>query len=141
MTTAPVPGPSSPPNSHPLPAEAYERMALVLRLGLGVALGILGIGVVAYLLQNPGASSSDVLSHNPILTYLHLSELVSGLAAGSVGAVLTLGLIVLVATPIARVASGLYYFQRGRERAMTGIAFIVLVLLLLGILVIGPLIR
>jgi len=141
MTTTEVPVPSSGPPPHPLPAEAYDRMTLVLRLGLGIALAILGLGVVAYLLQHPGVSSSEVLSNNPILTYLSLSGLGSGLANGSVGAVLTLGLIVLVATPIVRVASGLYYFRQGHERAMAGIAFVVLVLLLFGILVIGPLIR
>jgi len=55
--------------------------------------------------------------------------------------VLALGLIVPVATPIVRVAWGLYYFRQDHERAMTGIALVVLVLLLLGALVIGPLIR
>ena len=141
MTTAAVSGPSSPLTAHALPAETYGRMTLVLRLGLGLSLALLGGGIVAYLLENPGATSSSVLSSNPILGYLSFGGLASGLAAGSVGAVLTLGLTVLVATPIARVASGLYYFRKGGERAMAGIAFAVLVLLLLGILVIGPLIR
>jgi uncharacterized membrane protein len=141
MTAAAVPGPGTSPHAPALPAEAYERMTLVLRLGLGLALVILGGGVIAYLLENPGSTSSNVLSSNPILGYLSLGGLASGLASGSVGAVLTLGLIVLVATPIVRVASGLYYFRKGHERAMAGIAFTVLVLLLLGILVIGPLIR
>jgi len=124
-----------------LPPEAYARMTLVLRLGLGIALAILGGGIVAYLVQNPGESSSSVLSNNPILSYLTFPGLGSGLGAGSVGAVLTLGLIVLVATPIVRVVSGLYYFRKVGERAMTGIAFAVLVLLLLGILFIGPHVR
>lgn len=139
-----VPAPSreaGPDGGHPLPPEAYARMTLVLRLGLAISLAILGSGVVVYVLLNPGVSSSAVLSSNPIANYLSLSGLATGLATGSVSAVLTLGLIVLVATPIVRVASGLYYFQKGRERAMTAIAFAVLVLLLLGILVIGPLVR
>jgi len=141
MTTATVPTDVPPVVPHPLPDRAYERMTLVLRVGLGLSLAILGAGVVAYLLQNRGATSSHILSNNPILSYLSFGGLASGLADGSVGAVLTLGLIVLVATPIVRVASGLYYFRKGGERAMTGIAFAVLVLLLLGVLVIGPLIR
>ena len=141
MTTAAASGPGSPMDYHPLPDEAYRRMTLVLRVGLGLALVILAGGVLAYLLQNPGATSSSTLGNNPILHYLSFQGLASGLANGSVGAVLTLGLIVLVATPIVRVASGLYYFRQDHERAMAGIAFVVLVLLLLGILVIGPLIR
>ena len=140
MSAASLPA-TEPPAVKPLPPEAYVRMTLVLRLGLGISLAILGGGIVAYLLLNPGVSSSEVLSNNPILGYLSLPGLGSGLAAGSVSAVLTLGLIVLVATPILRVVSGLYYFRKVGERAMTGITFAVLILLLLGLLVIGPHVR
>ncbi|HTT45342.1 MAG TPA: DUF1634 domain-containing protein [Thermoplasmata archaeon] len=138
---APSPGSVGPPADHSLPAEAYARMTFVLRLGLGVALAILGGGIVAYILANPGATSSSVLSNNPILDYLSFPGLGSGLADGSIGAVLTLGLIVLVATPILRVVSGLYYFRKVGERAMVGITFAVLLMLLLGILLIGPHVR
>jgi len=129
------------PEVNALPPEAYARMTLVLRVGLALALAILGGGIVAYILENPGQSSSSVLSNNPILNYLSFPGLGSGLGAGSVSAVLTLGLIVLVATPIVRVVSGLYYFRKVGERAMTGITLAVLVLLLLGILFIGPHVR
>jgi uncharacterized membrane protein len=116
-------------------------MTLVLRLGLGLSLAILGGGIVAYLVANPAETSQSVLAANPILAYLSVPGLGSGLAAGSIGAVLTLGLIVLVATPIVRVVSGLYYFRKVGERAMTGITLTVLLLLLLGLLVIGPYVR
>jgi len=132
---------SGPAPVRPLPPEAYARMTLVLRLGLIVALAILGGGVVVYVLVNPGMTSSAVLSNNPILNYLSVAGLGSGLATGSVSAVLTLGLIVLVATPILRVVSGLYFFAKVGERAMAAITFTVLLLLLLGILVIGPFVR
>jgi uncharacterized membrane protein len=82
-----------------------------------------------------------VLSTNPILGYLSFPGLGSGLASGAVEAFLTLGLVVLVATPIVRVLSGFYYFRRGGERAMTMITLVVLVMLLVGLLVIGPLVR
>jgi len=129
------------PVVQPLPPEAYVRMTFVLRLGLGISLAILGGGIVAYVAMNPGATSSSVLSGNPIASYLTFPGLWAGLASGSVGAILTLGLIVLVATPIVRVVSGLYYFRKVGERAMTAIAFAVLVLLLLGLLFIGPHVR
>ena len=125
----------------PLPPEAYVRMTLVLRVGLGVALAILGGGIVAYILANPNTTSSDVLSGNPILSYLSFPGLGSGLASGSIGAVLTLGLVALLATPIVRVVSGMYYFRRAGERTMTAITLAVLVMLLLGLLIIGPHVR
>jgi len=141
MTVGSSTAPTRPSPVKPLPNEAYVRMTFVLRVGLGVSLAVLAGGLVAYLVMNPGSSSGAVLSGNPILSYLSLSGLGSGLAAGSVGAVLTLGLIVLVATPMIRVVSGLYYFGKGRERAMTYITSAVLVLLLLGLLIIGPHVR
>jgi len=141
MSAATASSPSTTPAVKPLPAEAYRRMTLVLRVGLGLSLAILGGAIVAYVLMNPGMDSSAVLSGNPILSYLSLPGLASGLASGSVGAILTLGLIVLVATPIIRVVSGMYYFRKGGERAMTAITLTVLVLLLLGLLVIGPHVR
>ena len=125
----------------PLPPEAYVRMAQVLRVGLGLALAILAGGLVAYVVTQPEASSSSVLSQNPILSFLSLGGLVSGLASGSIDAFLTLGLLVLVATPILRVLSGFYYFRAAGERAMTAITFAVFVLLLVGLLVIGPYVR
>lgn len=130
-----------PPTKPPLPPVAYARMTLVLRLGLGISLTLFMAGLVAYLLQNPGASSSSVLSGNLILGYLSLPGLASGLASGSPGALLSLGLLALVATPIVRVLSGFYYFREAGERAMTAITLVVFVLLMVGLLLIGPYVR
>jgi uncharacterized membrane protein len=130
-----------PPEVKPLPPDAYLWMARVLRVGLGVSLVILAGGLLAYIVVNPGASSSSILSSNPILPSLTWGGLSSGLASGSIDAILTLGLIVLISVPISRVLSGLYYFRRAGERAMTAITLAVFGLLLIGILVIGPYVR
>lgn len=116
-------------------------MTLVLRLGLAAALTILLGSLAAYLAENPSASSSGTISANPIVQYLTLGGLARGLASGAPEAFLVLGLFVLIATPILRVITGIYYFGTNRERVMTGVTSAVLVLLLLGILVIGPLIH
>ena len=132
-------GSSSPPG--PLPDAAYRRMTAVLRVGLAIALTILGGGEIAYLATHPSATSAQALASNPILGYLGLSGLAGGLAAGSIEAYLTLGLLVLLATPILRVVTGGYYFGRHGERTMTAVALTVLVLLLVALLLSGPLIR
>jgi uncharacterized membrane protein len=141
MTTPPPATAVHGPSVKPLPLEAYLRMTFVLRVGLGIALAILGAGIVAFIVENPNASSSSVLSTNPILGYLTLEGLGSGLASGAVGAYLTLGLIVLVATPIVRVLSGFYYFRQAGERTMTAITLAVFGMLIVGLLVVGPLVR
>ena len=138
--TAPDSGPDAGPVK-PLPPESYVRMAFVLRVGLGAALAILGGSLVGYLLVHPGESSSSILSANPILGYLSLQGLAAGLASGSLPAFLTLGLAVLVATPIVRVLSGFYYFRRAGERTMSAITMSVMLLILVGIFVIGPLVH
>ena len=124
-----------------LPPAARLRMVLILRIGLLASLAILAASVVAYLVQHPGTDFRSVVGSNPILEYLGLPGLAHGLLTGSVEAYLTLGLLVLVATPILRVASGLYYFSRDRERALTEVTLTVLVLLIVGLLVIGPFVR
>jgi len=124
-----------------LPLAAYSRMTLVLRAGLVSSLSILAVTLGFYLVREPSLTSEGVIGSNPALQYLGLNGLVSGLAAGSVPAYLTLGLLVLVATPLVRVLSGFYYFQRGGERVMAGVTITVFALLLVGLLVVGPLVR
>ncbi len=87
------------PAPHPqLPAAAYRNTALVLRIGLAIALAILLVALIAYLVQNPGASESSAVATNPIVGYLTGAGLVGGLASGAPAAYLTLGVYALVAT-------------------------------------------
>ncbi|MGA7475875.1 MAG: DUF1634 domain-containing protein [Thermoplasmata archaeon] len=141
MNSPDLPENPAPPAVKPLPPEAYVRMTLVLRVGLGLSLAILVASLAAYIVTHPGATSGSVLSTNPILGYLSFPGLGSGLASGAVEAFLTLGLVVLVATPLVRVLSGFYYFRQAGERTMTAITLAVLAMLLVGLLVIGPYVR
>lgn len=124
-----------------MPPSAYAKMALVLRIGLLAALAILAAAITAFCLAHPSTTPAAVITTNPILRYLGLAPLWQGLARGTVEAYLTLGVLVLLATPILRVLSGFYYFRRGREVEMSAITFAVLALLLFGLLVLGPALR
>jgi uncharacterized membrane protein len=127
---------------HPkLPDAAYRLTTVVLRVGLAASLAILLAALVAYLLANPGETSAAAVSSNPIVQYLTFGGLAHGLAVGAPDAFLTLGIFVLIAAPITRVVVGIYYFRQGHEREMTAITAAVLVLLLVGLLVLGPYIR
>lgn len=126
---------------HPLPPEASLTMTRVLRIGLAVALTILFGALVAFALENPSASSSSVIATNPITRYLSLSGLASGLTSGAPEAYLTLGILALLAVPIARVLAGFYFFYRHGEIVVARVTFAVFVMLLVGLLVVGPLIR
>ncbi|MGI0072028.1 MAG: DUF1634 domain-containing protein [Thermoplasmata archaeon] len=113
-------------------------MTLVLRVGLLGAAGIVLAALLAYLVENSSASSSSTFASNAVIPYLHPGHLAHGLAHGSPEAYLLVGLYVLIATPIVRVLTGVYYFGRGGERAMTWVTTVVFLLLLLGLFVIGP---
>ena len=133
----------SPPALAPadrIPDLAYRRMALVLRIGLTASLLVFLAGIVAHLALHPGAGWSPTES-NPSLAYLNPAGLVHGLATGATAAYLTLGVLLLVATPLVRVFSGLYYFERHGERTIGAIALAVFLMLLFGLFVLGPWVR
>jgi uncharacterized membrane protein len=127
---------------HPqIPADAYRRTTLLLRVGLVTSLSILLGALIAYLVAHPNIGSGAAIASNPVVGFLTLGGLGHGLATGAPEAYLALGVFILIATPVARVAAGVYYFRRGHERTMTWITLTVLLLLMLGVLVIGPLIQ
>ncbi len=124
-----------------LPDSEYRGMELLLRGGLLASLSLLVVALVAYAVTHSALTVAQAIAANPILGFLGALGLFQGLSRGDPAAFLTLGLIVLVATPILRVAAGFYYFRRGRERGMEAITLTVLALLLFGLVVLGPLIR
>lgn len=126
---------------HPLPPVAAVTMTHVLRIGLGIALAIQFGALVAFGIQNPSADSSTVIATNPITNYLSIGGLASGLGSGAPEAYLTLGVLALLAVPVARVLAGFYFFHHNGEILVARITLGVLVLLILGLVVIGPLIR
>ncbi len=141
MTGPDTAGPAPEDAGGALPAEVYRRMSFALRAGLVTALLLLAAGVAAYLAAHPGGTAAGVLATNPIARFLSVGGLGQGLARGSPEAILTLGTLVLVATPIVRVASGFYYFRRGGERTMEAITLLVFALILFGLLVFGPFVK
>ena len=141
MNGVPTASPIVPERTHDLPDEVYARMTLLLRAGLSLALAFLVIADIAYLIQNPSQSFAGVIGSNPILPYLSAEGLSRGIASGQAAAYLTIGLFVLIATPVARVAAGAYYFHKNREPTLTRVTVAVVILLLVGLFVLGPLIH
>ncbi|EQD72283.1 membrane protein containing DUF1634 [mine drainage metagenome] len=130
--------------SHILPGARtlwLRVLFFVVVRGLAIALSILFGALIAFGVENPAADSSSVIAINPIANYLSLGGLASGLWAGAPEAYLTLGTLTLLVVPIARVRAGFYFFHRNGEILVARITLTVFVLLVLGLVVIGPLIR
>lgn len=134
------PGPAE-TTSDRLPPAAHRVISWQLRIGLVVSLVLIVTFLALYAARNDPESLDHVVAHNPILSFLSGSGLLAGLVAFRPEAYLTVGVLVLIATPVLRVATGLHYFHQNRERSMALVTGTVLALLLLGLFVFGPLIR
>lgn len=124
-----------------LPQEAYSTMALVLRVGLALALAVLLGALATYLARYTSITPDQLIQNNPIEGYISPQGLVNGLLGLHSEAFMTLGILVLAVTPIARVFTGLWYFRKAGDRPLAWVAFTVLMLLLIGFFIIGPVVR
>lgn len=137
---SPAPGPAERPAGE-LPASAYRRMSLVLRVGLLGALALFAAGLAALVARHGSSASGGWVRPNALAGYLDLRHLGGALAAGTPEAYLTLGVLVLIATPVLRVVGGALAFAGHGERRMALLSLAVLAMLLLGLFVLGPVIR
>ncbi|MDR5708920.1 MAG: DUF1634 domain-containing protein [Armatimonadota bacterium] len=111
---------------------ALERIGFLLRAGVAVAGAVLVLGLVAFFLYGPPGDlpHPELLRHGAATTPLHLLR---GLARGDPTAILQLGLLLLILTPILRVAMTVFVFAAEGDWIFVSIAAGVLVLLLLGL--------
>lgn len=102
------------------------RVAVLLRLGTYVAVGLIMCGVILML-----ASGRSPLDPAPAFDP---TRIVDDLVALQPAGFLWLGLLVVLATPAARVAVSVAGFVRAGEPRMAGVAVLVLVVIGVGIL-------
>ncbi|MDW5563909.1 MAG: DUF1634 domain-containing protein [Methanomassiliicoccus sp.] len=78
---------------------------LVLRWGMVLSLSVLLLGLALFVLSPPGQSEVD----------LSPGEIVAGIVDGNAVAVIDLGIVLLIATPLTRVLTTLVIFIVDRE--------------------------
>ncbi|MDE3228869.1 MAG: DUF1634 domain-containing protein [Chloroflexota bacterium] len=111
--------------------QAELLISNVLRGGVLLSAAIILIGVVMHYARPATAASVG-------LGYPHtLGEVIPAILAGNAQAVITLGLLVLLATPVLRVAVSIGAFALEHDWLYVGITTLVLALLLASILVLG----
>ncbi len=103
----------------------------VLRIGVFLSAAVIVVGsVLYYAVGNAG----------PTLSYPHtLGEVLPALQAGNFQAIITLGLLILLATPIARVAVSIVAFLLEGDWRYVVVTTIVLILLLGSVFILGAL--
>lgn len=116
--------------------DVEQWIGLLLRTGVLVAAAVAAIGAVVYLARY-GGDRENYFWFRGVPRGL---DSVHGVVAGALQLrsrwVIQLGLLLLIATPIARVALSLVAFARQRDRLYVLVTAIVLVLLLFSLL--GP---
>jgi uncharacterized membrane protein len=119
----------------------YETIGKVLRYGVILSSAVLVCGLVLFLVARPPGTPST-LQGLVVVNFgrptLDPQALLSGIAEGDAVSVLQLGTLVLIATPLARVAISIVLFLRERDMLYVGITALVLAMLLVAIFVIGP---
>ena len=103
-----------------------ELLSRVLKTGLYLSLIVMALGILLVVVQHP--AQADVRA-------LRLPELLGGLVRGSGVAVLDLGLVLLMLTPVARVVAALIGYTAERNRLFAFISAAVLLVLTVSFLV------
>ncbi len=126
----------------PLPHDEDPRVRRIellisnlLRVGVIVSLCVIVFGIVLMFIQRPEMLSSaealrQMTETNAVFPHT-ISAVVVGLMAFSGEAITVLGLLLLVATPVARVAISIFAFLYQKDRVFVVITSVVLMLLLL----------
>lgn len=113
----------------------------VLRYGVVLSAILVLLGVSILFVHQPSGfpgSLSQLVSENDYRPTLSASQLFAGVAAANPIYLIELGLVVLLLTPVTRVAASVVMFALQRDRAYVLITLVVLTILLLSVFVIGP---
>jgi uncharacterized membrane protein len=114
-----------------------DRMAQgvgrLLKAGVSVAAGVTAAGGLALLLQHGGGTVDYHSFRGEPAELRGIVSVVSGAARLQLPAVIQLGIVLLLATPVARVLLSLVEFVLRRDRLYTTITSVVLALLLYGL--------
>lgn len=109
-------------------------MGILLRFGVVCASTVVLAGGVFYLQDHARESVHyDVFTAHPV-SLRHPAEWAAGIARGDAAAIVTLGILLLIATPIARVVFAVASFALERDRLYVAISLAVLAVLIYGLL-------
>ena len=110
-----------------------SMVSIVLRAGVNLAAAIVIVGAAVFLYRHGHESPHYAVFQGEPTDLRTIAGIVRDAAAFSGRGLIQLGLLVLVATPVARVALSLVVFAVQRDRTYVVVTLVVLVLLLLSL--------
>lgn len=103
----------------------------LLRIGVLSASAIALIGGILYLVVHGMESRPDYHQfHSEPVAYTHIQGIFQGVLSGDAGAIMQLGVVVLILTPIMRVVCSLFSFILEKDKMYVFITTIVLCIIL-----------
>ena len=120
-----------------------SAIGLVLRYGVVLAFAFVALGSILLFLEGqtgyrPLGTAEQLFAARNDLT--GLAPLIQGVESAKPYAIIDLGLVVLLATPVARVAISIFLFLDEKRYAFVAITVTVLAILMLSIFVVAPLV-
>ena len=107
-----------------------ERIGILLRTGMLASASVILIGGILYLVRDGSATPSYKTFHGVAPSLRTFSGIASGARHGDSLAIIQFGLLMLIATPIARVIFSVAAFLLERDYLYVAISTIVLLVLL-----------
>jgi uncharacterized membrane protein len=102
----------------------------LLRAGVVLAASVVALGGIVYLTRHGGQPADFAHFHGQPPEYSRFGPILRGVFAGRGRSIIQLGLVLLIATPVARVAFSAVAFERQRDWKYVAITLIVLSILL-----------
>ena len=102
----------------------------LLRVGVLLAASVVVLGAAVYLVRHGREPINYFTFHGEPASLTTISGIVQGAIRGSASAIIQLGLVLLIATPVARVAFSAFAFALEHDYLYVGITLLVLVILL-----------
>ena len=133
MSAAPVPSPTPDAAHAAADRRLARRIARLLRAGVLLSAAVTLVGGVLLLLARGGAPADLAVFPRPTPPPSDLAAIVRGALALEPRALTQLGVVLLVLTPVARVALTFVDFVRRRDRAYVVLSGLALLLLVGGI--------
>jgi len=127
--------------SEPTPQNSSPRMndqrletiiGRLLQIGVGLAVAIVVCGGVGYLAAHRHEPADRTVFVGEPAELENLSGIIALAVRFDPSGVIQLGILVLIATPIARVVFSIYAFELERDRLYVAVTLIVLALLVVG---------
>jgi len=107
----------------------------LLQAGVLCSAAVVFLGAVIYLFRHGGSPMSLGAFHGEPADLHTIRGILSGVRAGRSRGIIQLGLLLLIATPIARVALSIFGFARERDHLYVALTSVVFVILLYSLLV------